>query len=67
MLSARQKTGIEPMTQLALFDAYQSFMITAKPFVDIANDADYGEAIDALEQALESAEDTLVLCQAVEK
>jgi len=44
------------MTQLALFDAYQSFMITAKPFVDIANDADYGEAINALEQALESAE-----------
>jgi len=47
------------MTQIALFDAYQSFMTAAQPFVSIANEADYREALNALEQALESANDKL--------
>ena len=47
------------MTQIALFDAYQSFMVTAQPFVSIANDSDYVQALDALEEALETANDTL--------
>jgi HTH-type transcriptional regulator/antitoxin HigA len=58
MLIARQKTGIELMTQVALFDAYQSFMTAAQQFVSIANDADYSAALNAMEQALESADDT---------
>ena len=47
------------MAQLALFNAYKSFMTTAKSFVSIANEADYDEALKALEQALDSASDTL--------
>ena len=47
------------MAQLALFNAYESFMITAKPYVSIANEADYDEALKALDQALDSASDTL--------
>jgi len=47
------------MTQLALIDAYQSFMTTAQPFVNLVNEADYSEALDVLEQVLESAGDTL--------
>lgn len=46
------------MTQLALIDAYQSFMTTAQPFVNLANEKDYGAALDALEKVLESASDT---------
>lgn len=64
------------MTQLALIDAYKSFMTTAQPFMNIANEADYGNALDALEQVLESASDTQddplnplidMLSQAIEK
>ena len=47
------------MAQSALINAYESFMTTAKPFVSIANEADYGEALKALDQALDSATDTL--------
>jgi len=47
------------MAQLALFNAYESFMTTAKPFVSIANEADYNEALKALDQALDSSGDTL--------
>ncbi len=47
------------MAQLALFNAYESFMTTAKPYVSIANEADYDEALKALDQALDSASDTL--------
>ena len=46
------------MTQLALIDAYQSFMKTAQSFVNIANEEEYGAALDALEQVLECASDT---------
>jgi len=51
-------TGNELMRQSALFNAYLSFMDTAQPFVSIANKADYVQALNALEQALESADDT---------
>lgn len=47
------------MTQPALIDAYQSFMATAQPFVNITNEEDYDMALDTLEQVLESASDTL--------
>jgi HTH-type transcriptional regulator/antitoxin HigA len=47
------------MAHLALFEAYQSFMDTAQPFVTIANEADYEAALNALERALESASDTV--------
>jgi HTH-type transcriptional regulator/antitoxin HigA len=47
------------MTQSALFNAYLAFWDTAQPFVSIANDADYLQALNALEQALESADDTV--------
>ena len=47
------------MAQLALFNAYESFMTTAKPYVSIANEADYDEALKALDQALDSASDAL--------
>lgn len=46
------------MTQLALIDAYQEFMSTAQPFVNLTNEEDYNAALDALEQILESASDT---------
>jgi len=47
------------MAQLAIVDAYEAFMATAQPFVNITNDEDYSAALDALEQVLESANDTL--------
>jgi HTH-type transcriptional regulator/antitoxin HigA len=46
------------MAQIALFNAYESFMVTAKPYVSIDNDADYHEALNAMEKALDSASDT---------
>ena len=64
------------MTQLALFNAYLSFMDTAQTFVNITNEADYSRALNALEQAFESADDTVddpmnplinMLSQAIEK
>ena len=39
------------------FSAYHSFMNTAAPFVNITNEVDYREALEALERALESAGD----------
>ncbi len=47
------------MSQVALIDAYQAFIDTAQPFVNIANEDDYSRALDALEQILESAHDTM--------
>lgn len=47
------------MTQLAIIDAYQEFLITAKPFVNIINEEGYNKTLDTLEQVLESASDTL--------
>jgi len=46
------------MTQLALVDAYQEFMLTAQRFVNIATEKDYRAALAALEDALASASDT---------
>ncbi len=47
------------MAQLALMDAYHSFLMTARPFISIENDADYAQALDALADALETANDEL--------
>jgi HTH-type transcriptional regulator/antitoxin HigA len=46
------------MTQLPLIDAYQSFMTTARPFVNIDNEEDYLVTLNTLEHILESASDT---------
>jgi HTH-type transcriptional regulator / antitoxin HigA len=45
-------------TNLALVDAFQGFMATARPYVIITDEEDYNKALEALEQILESAEDT---------
>jgi len=47
------------MTQLALIDEYQSFMSIAQPLVNITNEADYHAALDALEETLEKASDSV--------
>jgi HTH-type transcriptional regulator/antitoxin HigA len=47
------------MTQLALIDEYQAFMSVARPLVNITNDADYHAALEALEETLESASDSI--------
>lgn len=46
------------MGQLAIVDAYQTFMATAQPLMDIQTDKQYEEALETLEQVLESASDT---------
>ncbi len=46
------------MTQLALVDAYQTFLDTAKPYVSIVDEQAYREAVQMLERVLESAADT---------
>ncbi|MCU7921104.1 MAG: transcriptional regulator [Candidatus Thiodiazotropha sp. (ex Dulcina madagascariensis)] len=46
------------MTQLALIDAYQTFLHTARSLVVITNEEDHAKALGALEQILESAGDT---------
>lgn len=47
------------MAQLAILDAYQTFMATAQPLVNIDTDEQYEAALETLEQVLESASDTL--------
>lgn len=47
------------MGHLAIVDAYQAFMATAQPLVNIQTDKQYAEALETLEQILESASDTL--------
>ncbi|WP_432473620.1 helix-turn-helix domain-containing protein [Amphritea sp. HPY] len=47
------------MAQLAIVDAYQTFLVTAQPFVNIASDEEYDSALKTLEQVLESSGDTL--------
>ena len=47
------------MAQLAIVDAYQKFMATAQPFVNIAGAEEYESALETLEQVLESSSDTL--------
>ena len=46
------------MTHTHLIDAYQAFMTTAYPFVNITTEDAYKEALDTLEHILESASDT---------
>ncbi len=46
------------MAHAHLLHAYQSFMATAHPFVNISNEEDYGVALNTLEHVLESANDT---------
>ncbi len=47
------------MAQLAILDAYQTFMATAQPLINIGTDEQYEAALETLEQVLESASDTL--------
>ena len=47
------------MTQLALIDEYQSFMSIAQPLVNITNETDYHAALEALEETLEAASDSV--------
>ncbi len=47
------------MGQLAIVDAYQAFMATAQPLINIETDEQYEAALETLEQILESASDTL--------
>ena len=46
------------MAQLALVDAYDEFMQTARHYVDIRTVADYEQARETLQNILESAQDT---------
>jgi HTH-type transcriptional regulator/antitoxin HigA len=47
------------MEQLAIVDAYQAFMATAQPLINIETDEQYEATLETLEQVLESASDTL--------
>ena len=47
------------MRQLALIDEYQAFMTVAQPLVNITNEVDYHAALEALEETLESASDSI--------
>lgn len=46
------------MTQLAIIDAYQAFISTALPFINIGSKAQYEVALETLKQVLETATDT---------
>ncbi|MBN0989842.1 helix-turn-helix domain-containing protein [Amphritea pacifica] len=46
------------MAQLAIVDAYQAFMSTAQPFINIGSDEQYETALETLEQVIETATDT---------
>jgi HTH-type transcriptional regulator/antitoxin HigA len=46
------------MAQLALVDAYETFLRTAHAYVNLSNEEDYNAALVALEEILEAAEDT---------
>ena len=47
------------MAQLAIVDAYNEFMMTAQPFLNISNEEDYQDALSVLEEVLESSSDTV--------
>ena len=47
------------MAQAALMDAYQTFLKTAHGYLNIRNEADYDGALQALEDILEAASDTV--------
>ena len=64
------------MANLAIVEAYQDFMATALPLINIDTEAQYEETLKTLESVLESAGDTLddplnplidMLSQAVER
>ncbi|MEH6562686.1 MAG: transcriptional regulator [Marinobacter sp.] len=64
------------MAQLAIFDAYQTFMAAAQPLMNIDTEEQYNAALETLECVLESASDTLddplnplidMLSQAIER
>ena len=46
------------MTQLALVDAYETFMQTAQTYLNLSNEEDYNAALMALEEILDAAGDT---------
>jgi HTH-type transcriptional regulator/antitoxin HigA len=46
------------MAQLALVDAYETFMQTAQTYVNLSNEEDYNAALIALEEILDAADDT---------
>ncbi len=46
------------MAQLAIVDAYQIFLATAQPLINIDTDEQYEVVLETLEQVLESASDT---------
>ena len=46
------------MGQADLIDAYDQFMETARHYVDLCSEDDYQQALTALEELLESTEDT---------
>ncbi|MBQ0833207.1 hypothetical protein [Marinobacter sp.] len=47
------------MVQLAIFDAYQTFMAAAQPLMNIDTEEQYNTALETLECVLEFASDTL--------
>ena len=47
------------MGQLAIIDAYQAFMETAQPLINIETQEQYEATLETLEQVLDSAGDTL--------
>jgi len=64
------------MVQLAIFDAYQTFMAAAQPLMNIDTEEQYNTALETLECVLEFASDTLddplnplidMLSQAIER
>ena len=64
------------MINFAIVEAYQDFMATALPLINIETEAQYEQALETLESVLESAEDTLddplnplidMLSQAIER
>lgn len=46
------------MSQPALLEAWQSFMITAQPYVNIDNEQTYNDTLETLEQVFECADDS---------
>ncbi len=46
------------MSQPELLEAWQSFMITAQPYVNIDNEQTYNDTLETLEQVLKCADDS---------
>lgn len=56
--SQPKKCKMNVLTQLALVDAYQSFMSTANPFLNIVDESGYSSTLETLEQLIETAQDS---------